>query len=139
MLFMNKKILFAAISILSVSFLFTSCIGNETVQSISETELFKIPYGKFEEQLSVSDLNNVGDVRYGITMRDGFFYIINGESKKIMELNSYGDLLTLFYNEESEIASLLKKSNRADESIHHEVSYPFDYPGMLAVDSNQNI
>lgn len=139
MLFMNKKILFAAISILSVSFLFTSCIGNETVQSISETELFKIPYGKFEEQLSVSDLNNVGDVRYGITMRDGFFYIINGESKKIMELNSYGDLLTLFYNEESEIASLLNKSQRAAESVHHEVSYPFDYPGMLAVDSNKNI
>jgi len=136
---MNKKILFAAISILSVSFLFTSCIGNETVQSISETELFKIPYGKFEEQLSVSDLNNVGDVRYGITMRDGFFYIINGESKKIMELNSYGDLLTLFYNEESEIASLLNKSQRAAESVHHEVSYPFDYPGMLAVDSNKNI
>ena len=72
-------------------------------------------------------------------MRDGFFYIINGEAKKIMELNSYGDLLTLFYNEDSEIASLLNKSNRADESIHHEVSYPFDYPGMLAVDSNKNI
>ena len=136
---MNKKISFAAFLGLSISILFTSCLGNETVQSISETELFKIPYGKFEEQLSVSDLNNVGNVRYGINMRDGFFYIINGEAKKIMELNSYGDLLTLFYNEDSEIASLLNKSNRADESIHHEVSYPFDYTGMLAVDSNKNI
>ena len=56
-----------------------------------------------------------------------------------MELNSYGDLLTLFYNEDSETASLLEKSNKPAESVHHEVSYPFDYPGMLAVDSYKNI
>ena len=133
-----KKIFAASLVIFATS-LFTSCLRNETVQSISETELFTIPYGKFEEQISVSDLNNVGDVRFGISMRDGFFYIINGESKKIMELNSYGDLLTLFYNEDSETAALLSKSQRAAGSIHHDVSYPFDYPGMLAVDSNKNI
>ncbi len=119
--------------------LFTSCLGNETVQSISENELFSLPYGNFEEQLSVSDLNNVGGVRFGIAMQDGFFYIVNGESKKILELNSYGDLLTLFYNEDSEIAHLLETSQRPDRSIHHEISYPFDYPGMVAVDSNKNV
>lgn len=119
--------------------LFCGCSRNSTVQSISETELFTIPYGNFEEQLSVSELSDVGNIRYGIFMRDGFFYIINGESKKLMELNSYGDLLTLFYNEDSQTAKLLKKSNKAAQSIHHEVSYPFDYPGMIAVDSNKNI
>lgn len=119
--------------------LFAGCLKTGTVESISENQLFTIPYGKFEEQLSVSDLNNVGSVRFGIAMRDGFFYIINGEAKKVMELNSYGDLLSLFYNEDSEIAKLLQNSKRPDESIHHEVSYPFDYPGMVAVDSNKNI
>lgn len=134
---MKKIHFFFAFTIISL--FFTSCLGNETVQSINETELFKIPYGKFEEQLSVSDLNNIGDVRFGITMQDGFFYIINGEEKKIMELNSYGDLLTLFYNEDSEISKLIEKSNRNAESTHHSVSYPFDYPGMVAVDSFKNI
>jgi len=119
--------------------LFISCLGNETIQSISETELFSLPYGNFEEQLSVSDINEVGNVRFGIAMQDGFFYIVNGESKKILELNSYGDLLTLFYNEDSQTARLLEKSNRPDKSIHHEISYPFDYPGMMAVDSNKNV
>ena len=133
-----RKTLLAAGLILS-GLIFTSCLGNETVQSISETELFSLPYGSFEEQLSVSDLNNVGGVRFGIAMQDGFFYIVNGESKKILELNSYGDLLTLFYNEDSEISHLLEQSNRPDLSIHHEISYPFDYPGMVAVDSNKNI
>ena len=133
-----RKTLLAAGLLLS-GLLFTSCLGNETVQSISETELFSLPYGSFEEQLSITDLNDVGDVRFGIAMQDGFFYLVNGESKKILELNSYGDLLTLFYNEDSQTARLLENSNRPDKSIHHEISYPFDYPGMVAVDSNKNV
>ena len=84
-------------------------------------------------------MNDVGNVRFGVVMQDGFFYIVNGESKKILELNSYGDLLTLFYNEDSQISHLLAESKRPDKSIHHEISYPFDYPGMIAADSNKNI
>ncbi len=133
-----RKILLLATTFISIA-LITSCSKNESVQSISETELFSLPYGNFEEQLSVTDLNDVGGVRFGIAMQDGFFYIVNGESKKILELNSYGDLLTLFYNEDSETARLLENSNRPDKSIHHEISYPFDYPGMVAADSNKNI
>ena len=134
---MRKTLLAAGLLISGI--IFTSCLGNETVQSISETELFSLPYGNFEEQLSVSDLNDVGNVRFGIAMQDGFFYLVNGESKKILELNSYGDLLSLFYNEDSQTARLLENSKRPDISIHHEISYPFDYPGMVAVDSNKNV
>ena len=133
-----RNFVFAGIlgcSVLALS----SCGKNDKIQTISETELFTIPYGKFEEQLNVTDLNNVGNVRFGIEMQDGFFYIVNGDSKKIMELNSYGDLLTLFYNEDSETAKLINHSNRDAISNHHEVSYPFDYPGKIAVDSNKNI
>ena len=134
---MRKSLL--AAGLIFTGIFFTSCVKTESVQSISETELFSLPYGNFEEQLSVTDLNDVGDVRFGIAMQDGFFYIVNGESKKILELNSYGDLLTLFYNEDSQTARLLENSNRPDKSIHHEISYPFDYPGMVAVDSNKNV
>jgi len=124
---------------LFITVLFTACNRNGKVQVISENQLFTIPYGNFEEQLSVTDINEVGNCRYGIAMRDGFFYIINGESQKLMELNSYGDLLTLFYNEDSDTARLLEKSNRPAASVHHEISYPFDYPGNLAVDGHKNI
>ena len=134
----NLTLLAFSFSLLFTS-LFTSCLGKETIQAINETQLFTLPYGNFEEQLSVADLNTIGDVCYGVTMQDGFFYIVDGESKKIMELNSYGDILTLFYNEDSEIAKILKKSNRLVESTHHEVNYPFDYTGMLVTDSNKNI
>ena len=104
---MKKNLIVLAISTLILPLLFMGCGRNSTIQSINETELFSLSYGNFEEQLSVADLNEVGSVRTGIAMRDGFFYIIDGYAKKTMELNSYGDLLTLFYNEDAEIKSLL--------------------------------
>ena len=118
---------------------FSSCQRTETIQSISEIELFTLPYGKFEEQLSTADLNSIGNIQFGIEMRDGFFYLVDGDAKKIMEINSYGDLLTLFYNEDAEIADFFAESKRMDKSIHHEISYPFDYPGKIAVDSKKFI
>lgn len=135
---MNKNF-FAATIFFFIFLGFISCSKNETIQSISEDELFQISYGKFSQQLSVNDLNNSGEVRYGIAMQDGFFYIVNGEAQKIMELNSYGDLLSLFYNEDSQTARLIENSKRPEECVRHEISYPFEYPGSIAVDSNKNI
>lgn len=132
----EKKYIFGIIFIV---FIFFGCTKSSVIKSISENELFTIPYGNFEEQISISDLNSVGNVRFGLYMRDGFFYLVNGESKKVMEFNSYGDLITLFYNEDSDTAKFLEKSKRADKSIHHPISYPFDYPGKLSIDSNKTI
>ena len=131
-----KKFFLAAIIIIVT---FSSCTRSNTIQSISETELFSLDYGNFEEQLSVTDLNQIGDIRLGISMRDGFFYIVDGYSKKIMELNSYGDMLSLFYNEDSNTSDLIQRYDNLAESIFHEISYPFDYPGQIALDSNKCI
>ena len=132
----KRNILFLYIAAI---LLITSCTRNNTIQSISETELFTLNYGNFEEQLSVADLNDVGNIRLGIAMRDGFFYIVDGYSKKIMELNSYGDMLSLFYNEDSTTSEFIKKDPAVAENIHWEISYPFDYPGQIALDSNKCI
>lgn len=122
-----------------LAFIFTGCERNNTIKSISETELFTLPYGNFEEQISIADLNEIGDVRLGIAMREGFFYIVDGYAKKIMELNSYGDMLSLFYNEDSKISELLEKSDIPAESVLREIAYPFDYPGQIELDSKKCI
>ncbi len=133
-----KKIIPFLVSVI-ITAAFFSCNKNTTIQSISETELFSLEYGNFEEQLSVTDLNEIGDIRLGISMRDGFFYIVDGFSKKIMELNSYGDMLSLFYNEDSNTSDIIQRYDNLAESIFHEISYPFDYPGQIALDSNKCI
>lgn len=122
--------------ILSV-LLLVSCSNKGTIESLQETSLFSLNYGNFEEQVSIADLNKVGTVRSGIAMRDGFFYIVDGYSNKIMELNSYGDLLTVFYNEDSSTAELINKTNKKPNTMHQSLPFPFDYPGQIAVDSQK--
>ena len=72
---------------------FSSCHRGAVV-SVGENELFRLEYGSFEDELNLFSLSGTGSVNTYMAMRDGFFYIANGESKKIMELNSYGDLLS---------------------------------------------
>lgn len=134
--FMKKNLLF---SLLLLPLIFTACYKTESVRSIEETELYTLQYGKFEEQISVSKMNDIGNISFGIAMQDGFFYIVNGEAGKIMQLNSYGDLLTLFYNEESETENLVEKSGLEPNFVLHEVSYPFEYTGVIAVDSKKTV
>lgn len=133
----TKKILI--ITFLVILTLFTGCKKNGTIESLHKNDLFTLPYGNFEEQLSVAGINSVGSVKVGIAMRDGFFYIVDGASSKTMELNSYGDLLSLYYNEDSETADLIKKSIRPAASVHCEIGYPFEYPGLIAIDSSKCI
>ncbi len=133
----DKKIFIVLLALITL--FFSSCNKRNSIESIKEDELFTLQYGNFEEQIGISDLNKIGNISTGIYMCDGFFYLVDGESKKIMEMNSYGDLLTLFYNEDSAISNLIKKSKNTNESIHKEISYPFDYPGILTVDSKKCI
>ena len=132
-----KPLYFVFLSL--ISFVLAGCLKSESIEAINENELFSIPYGNFENQLSVKDLNDVGGIRYGIYMRDGFFYIVNGEAEKVMELNSYGDLLSLYYNEDSRINSILEKSKRNPESVRYQISYPFGYDGTICADNLKNI
>ncbi len=117
----------------------TGCVRSDAVEAIREERLFHLEYGNFDGQLGVSDLNSIGKVRIGLAMRDGFFYIVDGEAGKVMELNSYGDLLSLFYNDDSLSDRLISASSRPASEVRQEISYPFIYPGMIAADSRKCI
>ncbi|MDE6350156.1 MAG: hypothetical protein K2K67_04040, partial [Treponemataceae bacterium] len=88
---------FLSLLCVAVLSLAVSCRRSGVVASVSEKKLFALKYGSFEDELDLFSLSRAGDVRTYMAMRDGFFYVANGEAKKIMELNSYGDLLTLYY------------------------------------------
>lgn len=116
----------------------SSCARSQTVASIMENNLFTINYGSFEDEINLFNLSSSGSVSTYMTMVDGFFYIANGESKKIMELNSYGDLLSLFYNSETTKTPSFASQGAAD-STKKAVSYPFNTLGPIAVDSKKSI
>ena len=129
-----KKI---AACMIVVSVCFFSCKNSPSVESVKEDELFSLSYGRFEDQLNMFDLADIGNVHTSMTMRDGFFYIANGEAEKIMELNSYGDLLTLYYNETEDASET--RTHEGAASKRKAIAYPFNNPGAIAVDSRKRM
>ncbi|MBR1403242.1 MAG: hypothetical protein IJ558_03620 [Treponema sp.] len=131
-----KKILFCAVCALALFLL--GCSKSDSVHSVSENALFTLNYGNFEDELNLFDLAKTGSVRTYVTMRDGFFYIANGEARKILELNSYGDLLSLYYNDEV-LKDVAFAGKNALNSTKKAISYPFNTLGPVAVDSRKYI
>ena len=120
-----------------LSLLLASCLNSNKVLSISETELFRLNYGNFEEQLNLFDLSTPGAIATSVTMRDGFFYVVNGEMEKILSLNSYGDLLSLYYNEDFYSGEKRGIRSSSSSSLWRSISYPFLLTGKISVDSRK--
>ena len=114
-----------------------SCTEKRAVSVLKDDTVFTLQYGNFEDELNVFDFSDIGSIRTSIAMRDGFFYIANGESKKIMELNSYGDLLKLYYNEENNLVPSFANNSSATDNTRKAISYPFNEITSLALDSKK--
>ena len=119
--------------------LFVSCADSGLPRTVAGNDLFTVPYGRFDDQLNLFSLASVGAVRTYMAMNSGFFYIANGESKKIMELNSYGDLITLLYNADDNVAPDFVPSDMSEAAVstRKAVAYPFNTLGPVAVDSRK--
>lgn len=129
---------------LSAIFLFSaamsiliSCQRSGSIKSVSEKQLFNVKYGNFEEQLNLFNINTPGQIRTSMIMRDGFFYLVNGEANKIMSLNSYGDLLSLYYNEDAFGMVNSGLPEKSTPGIWKPISYPFNFNGKISVDSRK--
>jgi hypothetical protein len=69
------------------------------IEELIGTELFSLSMGKLEDQIDLFQLENAMAPRYnGVFMREGWFYVANGNAGKIMVFSSYGDLIFLLYN-----------------------------------------
>lgn len=146
---MKKTLSFCSILLILCGIFTTGCRKNGIVPSIKRENLFSLKYGSFENQLNLFDLADTGNfINTQIAMQNGFFYISNGESKKILEMNSYGDLLTLYYNSQKNPSPLFNSSNintvgnqmkTQEVSTKNIIDYPLNNPSYISVDSKQLI
>jgi hypothetical protein len=121
--------------------IFISCSRSE-VTSIAREDLFTLDIGRMEDQIALYNLEgDSGSRRTDFTMRDGLFYISDGNGEKIVRYNSYGDLLFMVYNEETNPRPLTLKTNIEDSAMvtRWAFSYPLRQPGEIAVDSRKHI
>jgi hypothetical protein len=121
--------------------LLDACSRGE-VTSIARENLFALDIGRMEDQIALYNLEGDNGIRQtDFTMRDGLFYISDGSGEKITRYNSYGDLLFMVYNEETNPQPLTLKTNIEDSSkvTRWAFSYPLRQPGEIAVDSRKHI
>jgi hypothetical protein len=112
------------------------------IDSIAREDLFSLEIGRMEDQLALYSLEgDRGLSRVGLAMREGLFYISDGNGNKVVRYNSYGDLLFMIYNDESNPVPLSLKTNIDENTTvtRWAFTYPLREPGRLAVDSRKHI
>ena len=124
-----------------VSMVLASC-RQEQISSAARENLFTLNIGRLEDQIDLFHLTGSRSVKKtAIAMRDGFLYVSSGNGGKIARYTSYGDLLFMIYNEETNPPPLsLQLINEDDRLLTRwAVSYPLLEPGEIAVDSRKHI
>jgi hypothetical protein len=130
-----------ALLLMAVFLLFLACRASG-VKSIEREDIFSLDFGPMEDQIAMYSFGGEGPgLRTSFTMRDGLFYIVDGTGGKIVRYNSYGDLLFMIYNEETNPApiSLKTKVEEGAQVTRWAYSYPLRQPGEITVDSGKHI
>ena len=100
-------------------------------------------YGKFEDEIIL--FNNDFSTKSGVNldMQNGFFFLADGQSRKIMQLTSFGDLLSVIYNEDynttPSFVTDVTGNTDAIRSTKKASTYPFGKLGKIAVDEKKSV
>jgi hypothetical protein len=128
--------------LLILSLFLTGACKNNQIDSVEREDLFTLEVGRMEDQIALYNLDGTRGIRStGFTMRDGLFYIADGNGGKISRYNSYGDLLFMIYNEETNPPPVSLKTNISyeEQATRWAYPYPLEQPGWIAVDSRRHI
>jgi len=136
-----KRFCFYLFIILGITLFLSSCRYNK-IGAVERKDLFSLEIGPMEDQIALYKLDGTRGIRRtAFTMRDGLFFISDGNSGKIVRYNSYGNLLFMIYNDETNPAPTTLKTNITDEeqSTRWAFTYPLEEPGWITVDSRKHI
>ena len=130
----------AALLALLAAAALSSC-GGRTSVAVGREQLFTLGYGPAEDQVDLFQLeNSAGPLTTRIAMREGIFYVANGNGAKVVRFSSFGDVLSMLYNPERNPEPLLLKPSAGGEAAGRRAfQYPFRAVGEVAVDSRQTV
>ncbi len=139
--YLLRYLLRFAILMLVSLFGLVSC-SEESSKVLSKEQLFTLDYGKMEDQIDLFQEPGVPFSRKTrVYMRDGIFYISNGNSNKIMEFTSYGDILSLYFNESQNPDTFLLTKEQEEGKVSNRKAYPYQFRevGEVAVNSRKEL
>ncbi len=112
------------------------------LQELVRDDLFSIQLGKMEDQIDLFQIDGAPqEHQTSVYMRDGQFFIANGSSGKVMTFTSYGDLISLIYNPDTnpEPVLLAARTGEGTVSTRSSVKFPFKEIGKIAVSSDKTM
>lgn len=138
---MKSNFIRLQISLLFIYFLviFSSCKSDDVME---RKLLFELALGRAEDQIDLVQMSNVPfNKKSRIVMKDGLIYIGNGNSNKVMEFNSYGDILSLYYNpnENPEPVLLSNSSGEGKSTNRNAYTFNFREMGEIAITSKNHL
>ena len=136
------KIKILLLALVPATILFISGCKKYSEQTLQKEVLFSIPIGKMEDELSFFQMEeNPFREKIRLFMRDGLFYISNGGAHKIMQFNSYGDILSLYFNDQENPKPVLlsMKGEEGTVSNREAYPYPFNEVGEIAVTDEREL
>jgi hypothetical protein len=144
MVFRSRKIPRTSAIVACALLLLLAGCQRKGIDELVASELFTITLGRMENQIDLFRFESTNPARKNaVYMRDGWFYVANGNAGKIMVFSSYGDLLFLLYNPQSNpVPTLLGPvdPNASEEvSTRGAVAYPFTDIGEIAVASDKTL
>jgi hypothetical protein len=124
--------------------LFLSGCQRKGLEELVSSQLFSLSFGKMEDQIDLFQFpGTMVEKKNTVFMRDGWFYVANGSAGKVMVFSSYGDLIFLLYNPQTN--PVPTHLGPADPNASEEVStrgyvaYPFTDIGQIAVASDKTL
>jgi hypothetical protein len=124
-----------------VASVFVGCESSQP-RSLDREKLFSLSIGRAEDEVDLYRRQSDPLIqRNHLAMEEGFFYLSNPASNKVMELTSYGDLISLWYNEEENPRPvLLQAEGSGDEVVNRRAhQYPFTRVGDIAVTAEKEL
>ncbi len=110
---------------------------------LKREDKFTLNYGSFENELNLFNLGETYTrTNTQICMKEGLFYIANSGGQKILKTSSFGDLLSLYYNPETNIKPSFPEKDNDEEknsSTTKAVEYPFIHPCNLTVTAQKHL
>lgn len=143
----NTRFILLLICIIA-SLMTFSCEKTSVSNNLTSEKLFSLSYGSFENQLKFYDLSGGSEISSQIEMRNGFFYISDSNARKVMEVNTYGDLMLILYNSDTNpVPTFIQMSDISPEDVgipsanatQRATIYPFNRISSIAVDSAKNM
>lgn len=109
---------------------------DKTSAILEKKTLFSLSMGKAEDQIDLIQIPGIPfNKKSRLVMKNGLFYISNGNTGKIMEFTSYGDIINLYYNRvlNPEPFILTPVTGNQTVSNRRAFSYPFRNIGEMEV------